>query len=209
GYVAVVSDMVSDMDSRPVEVKRYGVIFAGAQKNLGPAGLTVVIIRKDLAERADKNLPTLLQYRTHIKENSLYHTPPAFAVYVVGLVVEWIESEGGVQGMEKRNEAKARLLYDTIEASGGFYSCPVEKASRCSTRLLGPVPGGGPLVYSDIESAAAVPRPPRFFLMDSPLSATTTRKPEGSTVPRQTLTITDNRTGKSYEIPITHDTIRA
>src|SRR5207245_7621478 len=136
GYVAVVSDMVSDMDSRPVEVKRYGVIFAGAQKNLGPAGLTVVIIRKDLAQRADTHLPTLLQYRTHSKERSLYHTPPTFAVYVVGLVLEWIESLGGVPAIQKRNEAKAKLLYDTIESSGGFYRCPVEHSSRSKMNVI-------------------------------------------------------------------------
>ena len=125
--VPLVADMSSDIASRPVDVKKFGLIFAGAQKNLGPSGVTIVIIRKDLAERADKNLPTLLQYRTHIKEKSLYHTPPTFAVYIAGLVLEWIESEGGIQGMAKRSDAKARLLYDTIEYSGGFYSCPVEK----------------------------------------------------------------------------------
>src|SRR6267143_3896252 len=88
GHVPLVADMSSDIASRPIDVKRYGAIFAGAQKNLGPPGVTVVIIRKDLSERADKNLPTLLQYRTHIKEKSLYHTPPTFAVYIVGLVLE-------------------------------------------------------------------------------------------------------------------------
>src|ERR1700686_4730970 len=130
GSVPLVADMSSDIASRPIDVKKFGLIFAGAQKNLGPSGVTVVIVRKDLAERADKNLPTLLQYRTHIKEKSLYHTPPTFAVYTLGLVTEWIASEGGVPGIQKRNEAKAKLLYDTIEASGGFYSCPVEKSSR-------------------------------------------------------------------------------
>jgi len=141
GNAPLVADMSSDIASRSIDVKKYGVIFAGAQKNLGPAGVTVVVIRKDLAERADKNLPTLLQYRTHIKEKSLYHTPPTFAVYVVGLVLEWIESEGGVQGMEKRNQAKAGLLYDTIESSGGFYSCPVEKASRSRMNVVFRVAG--------------------------------------------------------------------
>ena len=140
--VPLVADMSSDIASRPVDVKKYGVIFAGAQKNLGPSGVTVVIIRKDLAERADKSLPTLLQYRTHIKEKSLYHTPPAFAVYIVGLVLEWIESEGGIRGMEKRNDAKAALLYGTIESSGGFYSCPVEKSSRSKMNVVFRVAGG-------------------------------------------------------------------
>jgi phosphoserine aminotransferase len=142
GNVPLVADMSSDIASRPVDVKKYGMIFAGAQKNLGPAGATVVIIRKDLAERADKNLPTLLQYRTHIKEKSLYHTPPTFAVYVVGLVLEWIESEGGVPGMEKRNEAKAKLLYDAIESTGGFYRCPVEKSSCSKMNVVFRVAGG-------------------------------------------------------------------
>jgi phosphoserine aminotransferase len=126
----LVADMSSDIASRPVDVGKFGLIFAGAQKNLGPSGVTLVIVRRDLAERADKNLPTTLQYRTHIKEKSLYHTPPTFAVYTLALVTEWIASEGGLPGIQKRNEAKAKLLYDTIEASGGFYTCPVEKSSR-------------------------------------------------------------------------------
>jgi phosphoserine aminotransferase len=141
GNVPLVADMSSDIASRSIDVNKYGVIFAGAQKNLGPSGATVVIIRRVLAERADKSLPTLLQYRTHIKEKSLYHTPPTFAVYVIGLVLEWIESEGGVQGMEKRNEAKAKLLYDAIENSGGFYRCPVEKGSRSKMNVVFRVSG--------------------------------------------------------------------
>ncbi len=155
GNVPLVADMSSDIASRPVDVKKYGVIFAGAQKNLGPSGVTVVIIRKDLAERADKNLPTLLQYRTHIKEKSLYHTPPTFAVYIVGLVLEWIESEGGIPGIEKRNDAKARLLYDTIESSGGFYSCPVEKASRSKMNAVFRVAGGDDSIEKKFAAEAA------------------------------------------------------
>jgi phosphoserine aminotransferase len=155
GHVPIVADMSSDIASRPVDVKKYGVIFAGAQKNLGPSGVTVGIIRRDLAERADKNLPTLLQYRTHIKEKSLYHTPPTFAVYIVGLVLEWIASQGGVPGMEKRNEAKARLLYDAIESSGGFYSCPVEKASRSKMNVVFHVAGGDDAVEKKFASEAS------------------------------------------------------
>jgi phosphoserine aminotransferase len=142
GAVPLVADMSSDIASRPIDVKKFGLIFAGAQKNLGPSGVTVVIVRRDLAERADKNLPTVLQYRTHIKEKSLYHTPPTFAVYVVGLVLEWMESEGGVAGMEKRNNAKAKLLYDTIESSGGFYRCPVDNSSRSKMNVVFRVGGG-------------------------------------------------------------------
>jgi phosphoserine aminotransferase len=138
----LVADMSSDIASRAVDVKKFGLIFAGAQKNLGPSGATIVIVRKDLAERADKNLPTLLQYRTHIKEKSLYHTPPTFAIYVIGLVMEWISAEGGIAGIEKRNEAKARLLYDAIDSSGGYYSCPVEKASRSRMNVVFRVASG-------------------------------------------------------------------
>jgi len=126
----LVADMSSDIASRPINVSRFGLIFAGAQKNLGPSGVTLVIVRKDLAERADKNLPTLLQYRTHIKEKSLYHTPPTFAIYILGLVTEWIAGGGGLPGIQKRNEAKAKLLYDTIDNGNGFYHCPVDKSSR-------------------------------------------------------------------------------
>lgn len=158
GRIPLVADMSSDIASRPIDVKKFGLIFAGAQKNLGPSGVTVVILRKDLAERADKNLPTLLQYRTHIKEKSLYHTPPAFAIYVIGLVLAWIESLGGVPAIQKRNEAKAKLLYDTIESSAGFYQCPVEKSSRSKMnvvfRIAGGVAGGdaGSKAATDMEA---------------------------------------------------------
>jgi phosphoserine aminotransferase len=136
GGAPLVADMSSDIASRPVDVKKFGMIFAGAQKNLGPSGATVVIIRKDLAERADKNLPTILQYRTHIKEKSLYHTPPTFAIYIIGLVMEWIEAEGGITAIEKRNDAKAKMLYDAIDSSSGYYVCPVEKASRSRMNVV-------------------------------------------------------------------------
>jgi phosphoserine aminotransferase len=142
GNVPLVADMSSDIASRSIDVRKFGLIFAGAQKNLGPSGATAAIIRKDLAERADKNLPTVLQYRTHIKERSLYHTPPTFAIYVIGLVMEWIEAEGSVAAIERRNEAKAKLLYDAIDSSGGFYTCPVEKSSRSKMNVVFHVAGG-------------------------------------------------------------------
>jgi phosphoserine aminotransferase len=150
----LVADMSSDIASRPVDVSKFGLIFAGAQKNLGPSGVTVVIIRKDLAERADKSLPTLIQYRTHIKEKSLYHTPPTFAVYVLQLVTEWITGEGGLAGMQKRNEAKAGLLYDTIDRSGGFYSCPVEHSSRSLMNVVFRVAGGDEAREKDFAKGA-------------------------------------------------------
>ena len=157
GAVPLVADMSSDIASRRTDVKKFGLIFAGAQKNLGPAGVTVVIVRRDLAERADKNLPTLLQYRTHIKEKSLYQTPPTFAVYIVGLVMEWIESEGGIAAIEKRNDRKAQLLYDAIDASGGFYDCPVEAASRSRMNVVFRVgqPGGDEAVEKRFAQQAA------------------------------------------------------
>jgi len=154
----LVADMSSDIASRPVEVRKFGLIFAGAQKNLGPSGVTVVIVRKDLAERADKNLPTLLQYRTHIKERSHYHTPPTFAVYVVGLVLDWMESEGGVAAMEKRNQAKAKLLYDTIDSSGGFYRCPVEKSSRSKMNVVFRIADGDEAVEKRFAEQAEAAR---------------------------------------------------
>jgi phosphoserine aminotransferase len=155
GNAPLVADMSSDIASRPIDVKKFGVIFAGAQKNLGPSGATVVIIRKDLAERADKNLPTLLQYRTHIKEKSLYHTPPTFAIYVVGLVLEWIESLGGVLAIQKLNDAKAKLLYDTIETSSGFYRCPIENSSRSKMNVVFRVAGGDEAVEKQFANEAA------------------------------------------------------
>jgi phosphoserine aminotransferase len=155
GSVPLVADMSSDIASRHIDVNRYGLIFAGAQKNLGPSGTTVVILRRDLAERADRNLPTVLQYRTHIKEKSLYHTPPTFAVYVVGLVLEWIASEGGILAIEKRNGAKAQLLYDTIESSSGFYHCPVEKDSRSKMNVVFRVASGNEGIEKQFATEAA------------------------------------------------------
>ena len=157
----LVADMSSDIASRAVDVSKFGMIFAGAQKNLGPSGVTIVIVRKDLAERADKNLPTLLQYRTHIKEKSLYHTPPTFAIYILGLVTEWVANEGGIPAIQKRNAAKAKLLYDTIDNSGGFYHCPVEKASRSLMNVVFRVggtsaaPGDEPVEKEFAKQAAA------------------------------------------------------
>ena len=129
GDVPLVADMSSDILSRPIDVSKFGLIFAGAQKNIGPAGVTIVIIRKDLVERVPANTPTMLQYKTHLKNNSLYNTPPTFGIYMIGLVMDWIQAEGGVIGIEEHNEAKARLLYNAIDA-GDFYYGPVEKPDR-------------------------------------------------------------------------------
>jgi phosphoserine aminotransferase len=141
GSVPVVADMSSDIMSRPVDVKRFGLIFAGAQKNMGPSGVTVAIIRKDLADRGNDKIAKILQYRTYIKDRSLYNTPPTFGVYAVGLVLDWIEAQGGLAEIEKRNEAKAKLLYDALDGSG-YYSCPVEKESRSRMNIVFRVAGG-------------------------------------------------------------------
>ncbi len=139
--VPLVADMSSDILSRSREVRQYGLIFAGAQKNLGPSGVTVVIVRRDLAERANAKVPKILQYRTFIKERSLYNTPPTFGVYAMGLVLEWIEAQGGVAEIARRNEAKARRLYQAIDGSG-FYKCPVEAGSRSNMNIVFRVAGG-------------------------------------------------------------------
>ncbi len=133
--IPLVADMSSDICSRPVDVSRFGLIFAGAQKNLGPAGVTVVIIRKDLAERGNEQIPLIFQYRTHIKHQSLYNTPPTYAIYIVQLVLEWIKAEGGLPALAHRNEEKARLLYEAIEASRLYY-CPVAQADRSSMNVV-------------------------------------------------------------------------
>jgi phosphoserine aminotransferase len=154
GAVPLVADMSSDIASRSIDIRRLGLIFAGAQKNLGPAGVTLVIVRRDLAERADQNSPSLMQYRTEIKEKSLFHTPPTFAIYICGLVLEWLEEQGGIVAIEKRNEAKAKLLYDAIDASD-FYTCPVERESRSRMNVVFRVAGGDEVVERLFADEAA------------------------------------------------------
>jgi len=116
----LVCDASSDIFSRPIDVSKYGIIYAGAQKNLGPAGVTLVIIRKDLMERASDQLPTMLQYRTHAEKKSMFNTPPTFGIYVMGLVMKWLKAEGGLSAMQERNERKAGKLYSWLNDSGLF-----------------------------------------------------------------------------------------
>ena len=127
--VPLVADTSSDMFSRPIDVTQYGLIYAGAQKNLGPSGIAMVIIREDLAELGPASLATMLQYRTYVKERSLYNTPPTFAIYMVGQVLKWIRASGGLGAMAERNTAKARLLYDFLDRSELFRGT-VEVGSR-------------------------------------------------------------------------------
>ncbi|HUW04724.1 MAG TPA: 3-phosphoserine/phosphohydroxythreonine transaminase [Williamwhitmania sp.] len=118
--VTLVADMSSDIFSRPVDIKKYGMIYGGAQKNLGPAGVTFVIIREDILGKVDRKIPTMLDYRTHIKENSLFNTPPVFGIFAIRETLRWMKSLGGVQKMYERNQAKAKLLYSEIERNPMF-----------------------------------------------------------------------------------------
>jgi phosphoserine aminotransferase len=130
GNVPLVADMSSDILSKPVDVSNFGIIYAGAQKNLGPSGVTVVIIRKDLIEQANTNLPTILKYSTFADNNSLFNTPPTFGIYMLGEVLKWVEAQGGLEKVAQNNEEKAALIYDTIDNSNGFYYGHAEKDSR-------------------------------------------------------------------------------
>lgn len=125
----LVADMSSDIMSRVIDVSRFGLIYAGAQKNLGPSGMAVVILRKDLAERCPETVNLFYRYRTHMPEPSLYNTPNTWAIYLFKLVAEWVEAGGGVAAMQKRNEEKAALLYAAIDSSPFWKPC-VDKSSR-------------------------------------------------------------------------------
>jgi phosphoserine aminotransferase len=130
GDVPLVADMSSSILSRPVDVSRFGVIYAGAQKNIGPAGLTIVIVREDLIGHAGDEVPAMLNYKFHADAESMYNTPPTYGWYMAGLVFEWLKEKGGVAAMAEINERKAGKLYDAIEGSGGFYVSPVEARFR-------------------------------------------------------------------------------
>jgi phosphoserine aminotransferase len=130
GAVPLVADMSSDILARPVDVSKFALIYAGAQKNLGPAGVTVVIVRRSFLERANTGLPTMLSYGTHAKNNSLYNTPPTFGIYIMNLFLGWIKEQGGVGAIHKRNLAKAAHIYGAIDQSGGFYRGHARPDSR-------------------------------------------------------------------------------
>ncbi len=125
----LVADMSSTILSRPLDVSRFGLIYAGAQKNIGPAGITVVIVRKDLLGRAGASVPAMMNYQIHAENGSMYNTPPTFAWYLAGLVFQWLKEQGGVEAMGEINRRKAEKLYGFIDASG-FYSNPVTPTQR-------------------------------------------------------------------------------
>ena len=117
----LVGDMSSDIMSRPIDAGKFALIYAGAQKNLGPSGVTAVLLRESWLAQANKNVPTMLRYGTHVKNNSLYNTPPAFGVYVLDLVLQWVDKLGGLKAMAERNARKAGIVYDAIDSSAGYF----------------------------------------------------------------------------------------
>jgi phosphoserine aminotransferase len=129
GSVPLVSDVSSCILSEPLDVSKFGLLYAGAQKNLGPAGTTVVIIREDLIGKAPEWTPVMLRYDTHAAEGSMYNTPPCYGIYIIGLVLEWVKQLGGVEAIGKLNREKAQLFYDYLDNSKMFYA-PVEKQYR-------------------------------------------------------------------------------
>lgn len=130
GALPHVCDMSSDFLRKPLDVSRFDFIYAGAQKNLGPSGVVVVVAKKEFLAKGRKDLPKIFRYQVHAENDSLYNTPPTFAIYLVRNVLEWIEGEGGLPAMERRNRAKAEVLYGALDRLKGFYTAPVEVASR-------------------------------------------------------------------------------
>ncbi len=152
--VPIVADMSSNILSKPIDVTKYGLIFAGAQKNMGCAGLTVVIIREDLIKECKPYTPVMMDYKAQADKDSMYNTPPTYAIYILGLVLEWIENLGGLEVMEKRNIEKAKLLYDYIDSSD-FYTNPVNKEDRSLMNVVFTSPSKELDAKFASESAAA------------------------------------------------------
>ncbi len=147
--VTLVADMSSDFVSRPVDVSKYGLIYAGAQKNLGPAGVTLVILRRDLLGRVPGGLPLMLDYKVQAENKSLYNTPPCWTIYIVGLVLKWLRELGGLEAVAARNLAKAQVVYDVIDQSGGFYRGHAQPADRSKMNLTFRLPS------EDLDAAFA------------------------------------------------------
>ena len=129
GGVPLVANVSSTFLSRPVEVAKHGLVYGGAQKNIGPAGLVIVIVRDDLIEHAKPALPSMLDYKVHADNDSMYNTPPTYAIYIAGLVFQWLKRGGGIAAIERRNIEKSQLLYEYLDSSA-FYSNPVDKPDR-------------------------------------------------------------------------------
>jgi len=147
GDVPLVCDMSSDILSRKIDVSKFGLIYAGAQKNLGPSGVTLVIIRKDLLEKVNTNQPSMLRYDIMAENNSLYNTAPTFSIYLVNLVLKWVKENGGINKFEKQNEEKAGFIYEVIDNSNGYYKGHAEKDSRSLMNITFRLP------HEDLEKA--------------------------------------------------------
>lgn len=135
GVLPVVCDASSNILSKPIDAEKYAFIYAGAQKNLGPSGVTVVIIREDFLEKAPREQHTMLDYRAHAANNSMFNTPNTWGIYLIGLVTDWIKAKGGAAAMQAENEAKARILYDALDRSEGFYRGHAERAARSTMNV--------------------------------------------------------------------------
>ena len=136
GSVPLTADMSSDILSRPVDVSRFGLIYAGAQKNLGPSGVTIIVVRNSLLERCPESLGSYLSYAVHAKSDSLYNTPPVFPIWAMKLVLEGLKKRGGVEAAARENAAQAAALYRAIDNSQGFYTCPVDKSVRSDMNVV-------------------------------------------------------------------------
>jgi phosphoserine aminotransferase len=145
--VPLVVDMSSHILSRPGNVEKFGLIYAGAQKNIGPSGLTLVIVHRDLLGMAPLTIPTVMDYAVMAENGSMLNTPPTYAIYIAGLVFQWLKRQGGLEGMAAINDAKARLLYECIDQSGGFYTNPVDPDCRSAMNV--------PFVLANAELDAA------------------------------------------------------
>ncbi|MDA7025992.1 3-phosphoserine/phosphohydroxythreonine transaminase [Bacillus sp. CLL-7-23] len=133
--IPIVADMSSDILSRPIDVSKFGIIYAGAQKNLGPSGVTVVILKKELLSQENEQVAKILKYSTHVKADSLYNTPPTFAIYMLSLVLEWLKEQGGLSAIAQRNRKKAEMLYKAIDDSHGFYRGHARTDSRSNMNV--------------------------------------------------------------------------
>ncbi|XP_063769900.1 phosphoserine aminotransferase [Pseudophryne corroboree] len=155
----LVCDMSSNFLSRPIEISKFGLIFAGAQKNIGCAGVTVVIVRDDLLGFALRECPTVFDYKIQAGNGSLYNTPPCFSIYIMGLVLEWIKNNGGASAMEKLSIIKSEMIYNIIDKSDGLFVCPVEKRSRSRMNIpfrIGNSKGDSALEKQFLDKASAL-----------------------------------------------------
>lgn len=153
--IPLVADMSSNILTKPFDVSKFAVIFAGAQKNIGPAGVTVVIVRNDMLDRAMKVCPTVLNFTVMANDNSLHNTPPVFQIYMVGLVFEWIKQNGGVEGMQNFAKKKSSKIYNMINGSGGFYTCPIKPDVRSKMNVPFRIRNGDEELEKEFLSGAA------------------------------------------------------